>query len=131
MLCYELLFISRLFKTQSWNDKLRSYQDISEEEIQQLWIKILPSKMRLPLWFQANLGLINIFNQDFIKTLNTTRCYLQDCYSRSRNQITIPLELTRKQEKWLIKVIALKNKPRLKNSLNTWRQVIESNKWTC
>lgn len=34
--CYELLFISRLFKTESSPNKFRSYQDVSEEEAQQL-----------------------------------------------------------------------------------------------
>lgn len=106
--CYELLFISRLFKTESSKDGFRSSQDLSEEET----FKTITSKMRLPLRFQANLGLINLFNQDFIKTLYITRLLF---YSRSRNQITIPLELTKKQTK----VIALKNKSRLKISLRT------------
>lgn len=85
-ICYELLFISRLFKTESSKDKFRSYHDLSEEEEETLhsWIKTITSKMRLPLRFQANLGLINLFNQDFIKTLYATRCYGQDCYSWSR-----------------------------------------------
>lgn len=37
----------------------------------------------------------------------------QDCYSRSRKSITIPLELTRKQEKMLIEVIALNSRTTL------------------
>jgi len=35
------------------------------------------------------------------------------------NQITIPLELTRKQDKMLIKVIALKIKPKTQELLRT------------
>lgn len=75
--------------------------------------------MRLPLRFQANLGLFNLFNQDFIKTLYATRCYRQDCYSiqKVENQITIPLELKRKQDTMLIKVVALKKSSRLSQEL--------------
>lgn len=75
--CYERLLISRLFKTESSKDEFKSSQDLSEEET----FKTITSKMRLPLRFQANLGLINLFNQDFIKTLYITRLLF---YSRSR-----------------------------------------------
>jgi hypothetical protein len=44
--------------------------------------KIITSKMRLQLWFQENLGLINLLSQDFYQdTIKTT---MLSCYSRSR-----------------------------------------------
>jgi len=111
-----IAIISRHSKTESSKDELRLYQDISEEETKQLWIKITTSKMRLPLRFQANLGLINLLNQDFIKTLYTTR--YKTAIREVEIRITIPLELIRK-EKCLLKLLLWRKNMKAQGLLRT------------
>lgn len=109
-ICYEMLYISlktfQDLKLKRWTQLWK----LTEEETQKYSIKIITSKMRLQLWFQANLGLIKqLFNQeDFSRKLNTTRPRMLCSFQEVENRMTISLELTRKQDKLLIKVIAMK-----------------------